>query len=102
MKKTLLQKLEDNHYPFVLCPKEHGVECDEDHWCQLYHIPSIGELIRNCGNKFDFLNRLSRTTLLGERITTWIATDAVSLISVSGDTPEEAVANLWLELHAKT
>ncbi len=55
--------------------------------------PTLSELIEACGDKFDAL-------VSSERSGGWMATDGRGL-SGDGPTPEEAVANLWLELNKK-
>lgn len=67
--------------------------------------PSLEQLIEACGGVFE---RLSRTDYTKEpkSIEEWeaysiyIKKDDTSFIGY-GKTPEEAVANLWLELHKK-
>ena len=56
-------------------------------------IPTLSELIEACGEGFNDLNHSG-----GHR--NWYARSGVSII-VSGKTPEEAVAKLWLALNKK-
>lgn len=64
-------------------------------------FPEVHELIEECGDKFEYLNRVNGGS--------WVAGTKDSPREetlgdsnyVSGKTPEEAVANLWLELNKK-
>ena len=58
-----------------------------------YYAPSLSELIEACGLKFGSLNRYGDV---------WDAeppADDITHGAWSGDTPEEAVARLWLALN---
>jgi len=59
-------------------------------------VPTLSELIEACGYKFDALNKI-------KNIGIWRASGFLDhyLIALDGSTPEEAVANLWLELNKK-
>ena len=54
------------------------------------YIPTLSELIEACGNRFDFL--------ANNKNGTWQASGG-NINDQTGQTPEEAVANLWLELN---
>ena len=62
-------------------------------------VPTLSELIEACGASFDSLtfgNRMNGT------LTGWFATggeDPTEVYEEQGDTPEEAVARLWLILN---
>lgn len=58
-------------------------------------IPTLSELIETCGKGFKFLERLRKPD---EEGSFWAESDN---IGICGETPEEAVANLWLELNKK-
>ena len=66
------------------------------------YVPDLSELIEACGengNKFDCLHQQSVFRDDDER---WMARPIGLLCEdVFGNTPEEAVANLWLELNKK-
>jgi len=72
-------------------------EYEEERW-QLngnhYFIPTLSELIEACGRDFDRLERIGNTN-------TWNVKGFFSDIETEGETPEEAVAKLWLELNKK-
>ncbi len=55
--------------------------------------PSLSELIEACGEKFGVLERFKHSGKFGAYIPNDIGT------SGTGSTPEEAVANLWLDLN---
>lgn len=57
-------------------------------------LPTLSELIRACGEKFDCL------TKVGINYGNWQAMSLASLLA-NGSTPEEAVAKLWLALNTK-
>lgn len=54
--------------------------------------PTLSELIEACGERFMYLHKKE-----GE----WLAEDRTFEFQKRGPTPEEAVANLWLELKKK-
>ena len=60
-------------------------------WC----IPILSELIKECGDKFYALVRDDETLK-------WRAMKDRGDLGLEGLTPEEAVANLWLELNKKS
>ena len=74
---------------------------DEDTGCRFTDVwmPTLSELIEKCGDKFKSLHKESR--LANNK---WIVasrgfpTMAMSFCC-NGDTPEEAVAKLWLKLN---
>ena len=61
-------------------------------------IPTLSELIEACGDKFDRLEQ-QFVNLDGEDEISWAACYDKVLLVERGKTPEEAVANLWLELN---
>lgn len=66
----------------------------------MYKIPSLSELIEACGKLFI---ALEAEHLI--QCTVWVAKGYLEedgrIIDYAGDTPEEAVAKLWLELNKK-
>lgn len=54
------------------------------------YVPTLKELIEACGEKFGSLNNNGSF---------WQANHSTKSIEGIGSTPEEAVANLWIELH---
>ena len=62
--------------------------------CDFCSPPSLSELIEACGNGFDYLFRKNNDGSL------WIATTNGG-DEYEGETPEIAVAHLWLELNKK-
>lgn len=59
------------------------------------YFPTLSELIEACGERFLQLQVLRRSRF-------WQAwSDDPSISTGAGRTPEEAVANLWLELNKK-
>jgi len=83
----LAKQLKDAGYKF-----EHDEQCDvqqgigEDCYCI-----SLSELIEACGDKFEVMGR----TVSGGW---WVTRDDATFY---GDSPEEAVAEAWLELNQK-
>lgn len=80
------------------------VSCDCDHTTDEAYFPTLGELIEACGDEFNCLFKHPEEE--------WRAGYAVSEVEAGfgfanrtkigdGSTPEEAVANLWLQLNKK-
>ena len=97
MTYELAKKLRQVGFPFKECELETctyiGDSLDESG--KNYHYPTLSELIEACGEKFGYLDK----SKLG-----WIAGDNESKgvpYMKFVETPEEAVANLWLELNKK-
>jgi hypothetical protein len=65
---------------------------------ELKNPPTLSELIEACGDKFQLLE-LQYMPEEDELYPEWMALSTNNLCGVA-DTPEEAVANLWLVLHA--
>ena len=64
-----------------------------------YYCPTLSELIKACGDGFNYLERFKGK---------WFASECGDIIEDAdvckqsrGKTPEEAVAKLWLELNKK-
>lgn len=73
--------------------------CGCEQPCIHQNYPTLSELIEACGDKFDNLTRwIGSDTLLSKGWVTNYRDDEVTFDSF-GKTPEEAVANLWLELN---
>jgi len=60
-----------------------------------YKIPTLSELIEACGNKFGSLTRF-KNIKTGKAF--WVANDLMEQVGENSNSPEEAVAKLWLEL----
>lgn len=84
MNYELAKQLKDAGFPWK------GPFFENEEYYREYY-PTLSELIEACGDKFDAL-------VSSERSGGWMATDGRGL-SGDGSTPEEAVANLWLELN---
>ena len=115
MNHELAKKLKDAGLPIMGC-----MGCD-DHFFGYendIHNPTLSELIEACGEGFQGL--FSPKTPLGDRTQEWVAVQSIGWIEKldkdstpyyksewstwicwTGSTPEEAVANLWLELNKK-
>lgn len=68
-------------------------------------VPTLSELIESCGTNFDTLTLSTKQTGYAQVSDWWYATakcdkDAIPPMA-EGETPEEAVANLWLALQHK-
>jgi hypothetical protein len=61
-----------------------------------YYIPTLSELIEACGEDFGQVFKRS----FGDEREPWGAFDHNVVTEGNGSTPEEAVAHLWLALHA--
>ncbi len=77
----------------------YGKELKNENWGVITSVPALSELIEVCGDRFGSLSLFHG----GEG---WIAEsfEDGGIVSVKTDfykTPEEAVANLWLELNKK-
>lgn len=57
------------------------------------YYPTLEELIEECGDSFWSIKQ--------DGTNQWEADDAQGVLSTKGSTPTEAVAKLYLELHAK-
>lgn len=63
--------------------------------------PTLSELIKACGNRFDELSR-DETNRGGEWLAIWGDNQDPSITHTGqGQTPEEAVAKLWLQINKK-
>lgn len=97
MDYELALKLKNAGFPHTWC-SEDDCSClinGNDTDC----FPTLSELIEACGDRFDAL--IKDSEVKGD----WVATaengDADNLVSITCSTPEEAVANLWIELNKK-
>lgn len=64
--------------------------------------PTLSELIEACGNGFNDLAKINNEWMASSATyeNSYMATTAEIFLNVgNGKTPEEAVANLWLELN---
>jgi len=114
MNYELAKQLKDAGFPqdgdnMELCHGESetvfvsDIEDGKTNYC---YVPTLSELIEACGDRFGALHAMG--TLVGEKgITSWKAEsggdhsieDTFPFVNGKGETPEEAVAKLWLELN---
>lgn len=66
------------------------------------YVPDLSELIEACGADFGSLAQNGSFKRYTPHQTRWVAWRSGPDHGVSGDTPEEAVANLWLALQKKS
>jgi hypothetical protein len=116
MNYELAKQLEDTWFPqekgtgFALIPQQDGT-IKEIPWCQyvyrsernqegVVYAPSLEELIEACGDDFESVGRVPHPET--KKLLHWRAY-SINLSSkpTHGQTPEEAVAKLWLELNKK-
>ena len=104
MNYELAKKLKDTGFPQK--SKYEGDICQYDNLHHLgyyiskdnknVYVPTLSELIEACGDRFSFL-----AVLQGTQGKIWRASVPGEVFWWNGSTPEEAVANLWLELNKK-
>ena len=108
MDYDLLQQLEDAGYPIEFIYSKYALKVPNDKRTPLlvkenrkYGLrePSLSELIEACGYAFYKLVFYAQKTLSGSGEDKWVAQCWQTKQEGEGDTPEEAVAHLWLELH---
>lgn len=107
MNYELAKKLKDAGFPMKetfsgidQLPSGNRAYYDQEHKIS----PTLSELIEACGDKFEYLNRVHGGT------DSWFAgtqddyagTEMSIFQGEKGSTPEEAVANLWLDLNRKS
>jgi len=102
MNYKLIKELKDVGFPlkesrveYCACDRPIIVIGNKD-----YFPPSLSELIEACGEDFTYLQKLQYNYTNYK----WGATSKSVFneeMLFKGDTPEEAVANLWLELNKK-
>lgn len=88
MNKELIKELKAAGFPFDWCSITH----EHSAICSPYDTPNLSELIKECGDEL--------CTLQGDA-GKWDAIYGNEISNMShqrGDSPEEAVAKLWLEL----
>lgn len=91
MNYELAKRLKENGFP-------QNFDISENIGHTMYsdiHFPSLSELIEACGKDFDQLERYNKY----EEDADWKAYGYSHDKEGLGSTPEEAVANLWLELN---
>lgn len=89
-------KLKNAGFPFDWDRKCKNCEEEGSHFNCNEPTPTLHELIQACGRQFMSLRKVWNEN--GD-ITSWIAeSDTQSVINTIGDTPEEAISELWLEL----
>ena len=87
------KELKDAGFPHERCNTER-VYCEDP-----AHFPTLSELIEACGDKFQRLETPIKATKREK--TWWYAHSTEPEDFTVGDTPEEAVARLWLALNKK-
>lgn len=84
-------------FPTYIC--EHGNRCGKAHCESSVYFPRLAELIDQCKERFASLHKiLSDDTW---EALSWMTEDQSEFEEGLGETPEVAVANLWLELNRK-
>lgn len=63
-----------------------------------YYVPNLSELIRSCGGSFSELSDIDSDHPRSEFGWRAMTRDRLACL---GDTPEEAVANLWIALNTR-
>ena len=91
MNQELAKKLKEAGYPSIV-----NVGWD-DGFEEHLTLPTLSELIEACGDSFKNLKRASNGYYLS-KIYKWQTNNGMGGKQIYGQTPEEAVANLWLEL----
>lgn len=73
--------------------------CTVDYTCkESIYCPTLSNLIKACGDKFYELVKC----VSGPKVTfSWFAISITLKVFGTGLSPEEAIANLWLELNKK-
>lgn len=106
----LAKQLNDASFPFTACGVLNSYSGDIP-VCSLcgqkgflfhgkhYAFPTLSELIEACGNGF---RELKRAIMVNTKKPVFRAVDNKNLSTYPFPTPEEAVANLWLELNKKS
>lgn len=79
----------------IYCKSNPNKQYPNNEWL---YAPTLSELIEVCGDKFGMLLRLPGSDM---GFASWLAQSAYDNFTGKGSTPEEAVANLWLQLHNK-
>lgn len=117
MDYTLAKKLKDAGFP-VDCGQTFCDGCEyfpadgdfKGEWC---HVPTLSELIEACGDDIESIVLQKADGYLMKRCWRAYPTESAYVEKMKGDcvvdccgyitgsTPEEAVANLWLELNKK-
>lgn len=92
MNYELLKELKDAGFSQGV--KKGEVEYKPEHG--LLHKPTLSELIEACG-----MTLLGLTRGIEDDKHIWIASSGIGLNDVTGSTPEEAVARLYLALNKK-
>jgi hypothetical protein len=97
MNYELAKKLKDAVFPQGTVKHPDGYDMKFEDWTTHPKVPTLSELIEACGDNFDGLI-INRGPLSDSR-TKWSC--AGNRLVGLGETPEEAVANLWLKLNEK-
>jgi hypothetical protein len=99
MNYELCKKLKDAGFPQIKEP-EFGQGCwysENEHLDEPVFVPSLSELIKACGDRFEALIKQAGGWVAISNIEGYMMKQKFKAV----DTPEEAVANLWLELKKK-
>lgn len=86
--------IEPNGKITQICWDYHCYGDFDKYWC---YVPTLSELIEACGNGFKLLEKSEK----GFYCTYWNEKYEIEIMTDYCKTPEEAVANLWLELNRK-
>lgn len=98
MNYELAKELKDAGFPFEWCDINHT----HTDICSPSDTPSLSELIVACGDRFYSLNLCSTGKEGGNPAPMeWVAHTMPMSAGGHGETPEEAVARLWLALNKK-
>ncbi len=93
MNYELAKKLKDAGFPYIPTPFRDTYVIDGEDTA----VPNLSELIEACGDKFLALGRMDNKE---KGLVMWVARAHPKLKKddCGAGSPEEAVANLWLEL----
>lgn len=91
----------DHHLGGVWIDKDDIKEYHESGYPDECYVPTLSELIEACGESFESLNRNQDQGWDAWGIYDCCEEHGAGRKILNGDTPEEAVANLWLELNGK-
>ena len=95
-----LVRISQNFYPYpdsnerTNTDEDHDIDCSTDDDC--VKSPRLSELIEACGNRFESLDFFPTRPKKSIR---WRATGMCNAITKEAETPEEAVAKLYIELN---
>lgn len=102
MNYKLAKQLKDNGFPQpdsgnYQCETIHAYHYESPEHDADVHFPNLSELIEACGKNIMSIRKVWNEN---REITNWIAeSDTENTITAIGESPTEAVANLWLALN---